>query len=226
LDCVSLGDAEELKLTCVKSGSIANGDKFRRPTAANADLAGAAVCESGMAITTDGLSQCRQATTNKEQTLTRTGAGVDCVLLEYDNDDMTKFTEATEKTGVVSSMCGFNKDSNAHCPPQPGDANIREWNNKARSQSANHVCHKNSGAEGGSLCNDFYNWQISNDGWKFFTNAGLVGTQAAQAYANVANNDNCVAESVNVNFWVGHFGDNAFGLSVAAVSVAALSFVF
>lgn len=227
MECVSLGDAEELKLTCQQAGSIANGDKFRRPTAteANAELAAALVCESGLAITTDNVVQCRQATTNKDQNLPRPAAGTDCVLLEFDNDDMEKFSEPTEKTGVVASMCGFNKDSNSHCVPQPGDDNIREWRKKAAQQTANNKCHKLSGGEG-SFCNDFYNWQISSDGWKFFTNAGLVGTASAQAYANVANNDKCVAESVNLNFWSGHFGDNAFGLSVAAISAAALSFVF
>ena len=44
-------------------------------------------------------------------------------------------------------------------------------------------------------------------------------------YANVADNDMCVAEAVTGLFWQGTFEDNAMGLS-ALVPVALITFFF
>lgn len=229
LECVRKGDSTETAPTCEPFGKMNNGDKFIRVTAteSNADLEAAPVCQSGFSVTIDGVSQCRQGITNNKDPLSTETVGENCPLSVYDDDSLDNFDTAREDTTSSMSMCGFNKDSKAYCVPQPGDSDIMDAQKKFISQAAGLKCHQLTGTPGaGSLCNDFYEWQISDDGWSWFTTTSLVGTPNAQAHANIANNDKCVAESLTVAFWQDHFGDNAFGLSVAAISAAALSFVF
>lgn len=229
LDCVTLDGAENP--TCVRRSTLANGAKFVRPTTlageTNVAPVGSSVCKSRFEVVIDGTSQCRQGTTNADQSsLTRDNAGDSCATHVFDNDDLEKFEEFSEAS--TEAKCGFNKDSNAHCVPQPGDDNIVSEIQRAFDQTKGHKCHQLSGAEAGSVCAATLNWQRSDDGWRFHNKATNVGDAMAQQHANVANNDKCVAETLTISFWQGHYDDNAFGFSFVAVSAVAsiLSFVF
>jgi hypothetical protein len=190
--CFYADNEAETKPTCQRGGNIANGKMFKRVTAeateVNADLVGAPECQSRFAVASGDAFQCRQATSNKDGSMTRPTAGENCPLVVFDNDDTEKWNESREDTESSVAMCGFNVDSNAYCVPQPGDSNIVELFQLEAKQTLS--CRRESTGQGtGSFCNDLYNWQNSKDGWRFHLGTSNVGTAAAQAHANVANND-------------------------------------
>lgn len=214
---------EGAQATCMGAGAFKDGQEFMFEGEAGGS---AGICQNGNAFVVGDHLQCRQLPRNKDQNkLTQATPGENCAILTFDKPEAENFDQSTETN--VNSYCGFNKDNAAYCPRQPGDTEVLNQNKAVESKINGFNCHRLSGTVAGSICAPVLEWQNSKEGWNFYSRFSLVGTEAGQAWANVANNDKCVAEGIMSNFWGGHFGDSAFGLTVVASAAATiLSFVF
>jgi hypothetical protein len=214
LTCVKLDGDEEFK--CIEQYSLTEGQRFSQPTqlktnSSNAEPSDSIVCETGFEFASGETLQCRSGRRNAKQgreNLARDLPGDTCEIQIFDNESLDDHKTPSKSTSTAA--CGFNPTDKAFCPMQLGDDEILNAQKKAFSQQRGHKCHIQSGeADEGSICADLLNWQRSNDGWNFFLTFMLA--QGDNNFALLGNNDQCVANTINVNFWENHFGDGANG---------------
>lgn len=224
--CVTVGTAESA--TCTPFASLNDGDQFTTPSGteeSNADVVGSLVCKSGFQTSVENVIQCRSGDRNKDQALSSLktdAAGTDCPIVQFTADTLADFATGTDATGQ-QSVCGFNTDGKAWCPRMPGDDDVRSAVEAFNSAWNGVNCHRNSGGATGSLCKGAQDAMGSDAGWAFWRNTNGIGN--AQVFANRAQNDRCVADTITTDFWNGQFEDNAYGMSAIAslfVLVAAL----
>jgi hypothetical protein len=225
-DCINIvTNGTAATSTCVVWGSLANGDTFTQTVSGpssglNADLSGSQVCKSGLQTTISGTIQCRSGSRNVVQgrsSLEKNTAGVSCDTQLFTNDTLEGFANATTATSM--SVCGFNKDSKAWCPLLAGDDEVVDFISAFTTVWNTIKCHKNSGASGeASVCKAQQDAEGLDDGWRVYQY--IVQTSSDVAFANTANNDRCVAETITSNFWQGQF------MSAYTVSAITSMFVF
>lgn len=221
LDCVKIKGAENL--VCTEAFSLNDGDEFTVPamthTNLGADLQASVVCSSGFQIVVDGGMQCRQAdrsVSQEKEGRSTPEPGKTCDFNSYTTEAAAEF--ATPIVSQATSFCGFNQDNLAYCQVHAGDDEIMEVMKDIRGKKMN--CHRLSG-RAGSTCADLREVMISNLGFRFYKAGVSMGE--GQAAANIANNDNCVAETVMSNLWQGHFGDSALTYGVFGVCASLLA---
>lgn len=171
------------------------------------------VCKTGYKAVIDGLSQCRKAPRNvNENDLTRDRPDEKCSFYVYTKENFSDYDTPNVDDESSSSICGFNKVNYAYCPLQPGDEKAKRAIDKAYEQIRDFKCHQLSSYDG-LYCADRINWQRSQDGWDYFLHGRYVGQVNARRSANWANNDECVADTINADLWQGHFEDRSEDLA-------------
>lgn len=238
--CIKVGDAADF--TCTALRSLEHGTEFELLPAANDLLKEGKTAATGQRFMTnicktwaavaedDGAAnvkwQCRNADINvNTERLTDGGNGVDCEVKTWEAPAFADFdNEGSRKT---SSLCGFNKDNRGVCPLQLGDTFTLDLLNAAFDAEQGLECHKTSAGLCDALqkakqaevqAQDAGNAPLFGGHRAGQTIEGIGGAGANQLFANVANNDKCVAAGVTQNFWNGL--GNAY-ISFGAVSAFA-----
>lgn len=106
---------------------------------------------------------------------------------------------------------------------QQGDDEYLDAVKEAKKALGTGVCHEKSGSIEGSHCATQKKIMDDKLGFKLFRLGTSVGD--GQAAANIANNDECVAETVMSNFWQGHFKDSALAYGAFGVFASVLAFI-
>lgn len=209
---------------CTAAFSLANGVNYtltgeQGPT--DGTLFATNLCDSGAGFRVNATAtQCRPANRNKDESLTTAEPGQDCVILTNNAPEAANWNVENNITAAETSKCGFNKDEKAYCQVQPGDKMIANDIKVIREKNTGYACHRLSGAADGSTCAGARKFEISKDGFRLFKIANMLAS--AQASANVANNDRCVAETIMADFWQGQFG-SALAHSVVGACAALFS---
>uniref|UniRef100_A0A7S3P1J1 Uncharacterized protein n=1 Tax=Euplotes crassus TaxID=5936 RepID=A0A7S3P1J1_EUPCR len=161
------------------------------------------------------LFQCRKADKNMKTHLSRKLPAKNCLIETYSDVNPKNFD--MKKNYTEESLCGFNKDSRAWCPLKLGDKlaqkYYRNWSEKMKSLKCSKFS-KND-PESGSVCYEYHKAIEEKDEDLFSYNklqATVISEGSAQVWANTANNNRCVAETLTFDFWNGHYGsfDDSF----------------
>ena len=193
--------------TCIADFSWENGVIFVLPEMQNEiyseKLMKSKVCKSGFQFSAEGKLQCRAANRNYKQGLdgrSTSYGGQTCDYITYNSESLSNFEKSSYAKST--SLCGFNRDSRAYCPVQPGDDDIVYILEEYRLMSEGAKCHKLSG-EIGSHCASLKWIKESKLGFPLYKVFKIL--EDAQLAANVANNDKCVAQTITANFWHNNF---------------------
>ena len=163
------------------------------------------ICETqnGMMIDRErGVLQCRRGDESQDQTyesLRRDNPGEQCNYVSY--TDPSDYTKPIKNTDL--SQCGFNKDGYAWCKLRDGDRIMMEGVRQLADvmDTGDKSCHKRTGL---NLCASANRRAKTKEGRRL----SKFGIYRAFPFANVANNDKCVAGSITRLFWRGNFEDN------------------
>jgi hypothetical protein len=231
-DCIAIvTNGTAANSTCVAWGQLAIGANFTTPVTGafvglDATLSGSQVCKSGLQVSIGGTNQCRSGEKNSVQgrpNLKKATVGESCATMQYTGDSLADFN--TPVNGTSRSVCGFNTDSSAWCPLLAGDDEVVNFISAFTTVWNTIKCHKNSGASGtGSVCKSQQDAEGLDDGWKVYQY--IVQTSSEVAFANTAQNDRCVAETITSNFWQGQFGAAYTVSAITSLSVLIASIIY
>ncbi len=230
---VQADDGADGPLKCTAQSSLADGVIFKVPatmTGQSSNNVGvdpgtlSAVCSSwSQVIIPDGKFQCRKASTVAAREVANLDA--QCAITEYVDDDITKFD--TSSTRNIAPLCGFNQDNKAHCPFMIGDADAKKKLVDSTAAIKKLNCHRASFAPtANTQCKAWRDAAIKMDKDIFHatTTGTILGEAGHQKFANVANNDKCVSESITLHLWMG-FGDAYLSYSVVGMVATAFAYI-
>jgi hypothetical protein len=231
--CIQIDGSEEMK--CAGRSSVEDGVKFTpiagQPKAVMNLGAGEDVdpkiisyyiCKTGYALLADPTSpqlECRNGARNDEQERRTDFADNTCAITKFDGDT---------KEGVAStttSRCGFNIVNNAFCQMLKGDDDVIKAIEGVKHKDVDYSkCHPLSGPTTGTCMEVKDKLWTQPEFFKFFQRS----MQAILASSPlVADNDQCVANSITQQFWFGKFGDDAMSYSfIGTLSVFAILMAF
>ena len=140
--------------------------------------------------------------------LARDVRGSNCMIKTYVSEDTKKFDSVFTKN--EESLCGFNNDTRAWCPLKVGDEMAQyyyfNWAEKMKSFQCSRFSQNDP--ESGSVCHDYYTAMQDEDEdlFSYFKfEKTVLSDDSAQIWANVAYNEECVAETLTKDFWNGHY---------------------
>jgi hypothetical protein len=231
--CIQV-DGSEDKM-CAGRGSVAENVKFTaivgQPNAvmnlgAEEDVDPSIVlyyiCKTGFALVVDAensIFECRNGARNTNQDRKTAFNGDTCAYTKFDGET------ADGIEGTTTSRCGFNTVENAFCQMLKGDDDVINAINGVKYSVADFSkCHPLSGGSTGTCV------EVKDKLWtepSFFT----FFQRSMQAVAGnsplVADNDQCVANSITQQLWFGKFGDDAMSYSfIGTLSVFAILMAF
>jgi len=219
-DCIKLSpDGTEFK--CTEFGTLNNGDRFTRVTnTAPSGSLGAAtvvastVCKTTGEATVEGTQQCRNHQRNKDDSLRSPNLQTQCKTATFVDEAADNFNTETEV--LVNPICGFNKDNKAICPVFLGDKPVQDLIAENSKFTKGLKCHRLSGVTSfgtGSVCKGFWDVRDKKEGFNLFRLGQILDPQT---WANTANNNDCVANTITFKNWNGF---NSAYLSYGAVGM-------
>lgn len=231
--CIKVGTDDDADFRCTRYHSLNHGDVFEHLPYANnpIDLTKegkkdatrgvefSLYCSTLAAISKEQddllntIYQCRNADRNENQNhLVEGGSGVDCKVATFSDPDFANFNYQQTRTTV--SLCGFNKDARGVCPLQIGDDISQELFHRAAKAHFYLPCHQSSND---GKCAALLEAKRAEVRSRDLENSPLFGANIflqtadlgfsddffGQLFANIANNDECVARAVTQDFWNG-----------------------
>ena len=233
--CIQLDGADDKK--CFGRNSVAENQKFTEifgePKAVMNLAAGEQdvdptiifypICKTGFARVVDLPSlkyECRKGARNTKQDRKTEFNGDACEYTKFDGDTVDGIKE------TIPSRCGFNRVDNAFCQMLKGDDDVINAMNAVKYTVVDPSnCHPLSREATTGTC-----MEIINKLWKEPTYFPFF-QRSMQAIAGnsplVADNDQCVANSITQQLWFGKFGDDAMSYSfIGTLSVFAILMAF
>jgi hypothetical protein len=211
--------------TCNSPGNLTNNQNFTVTYIEEVDefygVNSACIGHTVNDTTDVNVKSCRLGDLSEDQgkeNLRRTGTDQTC--------NFTSFHGAgvglnENRTSTDAAECGFNKDDSAWCHKRKGDTSFVEaYANFIATDVSGYYCHAASNVED---CYAFV-YGDGKDVYREFSNA-LFEVNLVTGYARIANNDNCVAESITASFWMGFSPDNAYNAGIAIVSAISLAMI-
>ena len=223
LACIAT-DTAFTNFTCQPFGTVPSGSRFKEFLINEGDdYTGLySVCESYNYNETDvhELRECRpgdKSELENESDLRKSGIDQMCNYKRYTGAgaNTTHPVNATEP-----AECGFNRDTYAWCRKRKGDRWFLATHRRVKELDLSSFnCHPKSPM---NLCHDAVTRIDKNLQLDF--QQRLFEVSPFTGFARVANNDRCVAKTITAAFWQTRSPDSAFGLTLASVFTAVLTF--
>lgn len=226
-DCIKLSpDGQDF--VCTAFGTLEEGARFTRVanTAPSGPLGvvavgGSTVCKTTGEATVEATQQCRSHKKNKDTSLRSPNLQTKCKTATFVDDAAANFKTETEVE--VDPLCGFNKNNKAICPAFLGDKIVQDLIAENSKFTQGLTCHRLSSVTGfaaGSVCKGFWDVRDKKEGFNLFRLGQMLDPQT---FANTADNNDCVANTITFRNWNGF---NSAYLSYGAVGMIATALTY
>lgn len=232
LDCVKIiKDGETNEFKCTAAGTFEAGETFERAPAQAPSTSGplgvefvgrSTVCKTGGEAVVGGTQQCRQLKKNVNDSFNVTGVTETCKTIAFEEPEAVDFDKET--AGEETPLCGFNRDSNAFCPVFLGDSPVQTLITSTQKFLDGLKCHRLSGISnfaGGSVCKGMYDVREKKEGFEFFRLEQILDPQE---WANTANNEKCVTNTITFRNWY-TFGSADLSYGAVGMIATALTYI-
>mmetsp|Transcript_5855 Transcript_5855/g.5511 ORF Transcript_5855/g.5511 Transcript_5855/m.5511 type:complete len:161 (+) Transcript_5855:1-483(+) len=150
----------------------------------------------------DGYHQCRSNQRNVDQTYMVDSLDQSCKVQIFARDGAENY----DKPIIIETTprCGFNKNTSAVCPLQPGDNYAMDLFYDSFMSIGRMDCHRLSNSipfENGRNCKEVWNVRDSQLVFKLLRFYQI--TLFHHMWANTAANEKCVAQTITYNLWNG-----------------------